>query len=71
VGIGYYQSIERARRATVITLFRGTLFMLAGFLLLPQVLGVRGIWLAVPLAELLTLLLIIGIYLKDSFAVRQ
>ena len=71
VGIGYYQSIERARRATVITLFRGTLFMLAGFLLLPPVLGVRGIWLAVPLAELLTLLLIIGIYLKDSFAVRQ
>ena len=71
VGIGYYQSIERARRATVITLFRGTLFMLAGFLLLPPVLGVRGIWLAVPLAELLTLLLIIGIYLKDSFAVRR
>ena len=71
VGIGYYQSIERARRATVITLFRGTLFMLAGFLLLPPVLGVRGIWLAVPLAELLTLLLIIGIYLKDSFTVRR
>ena len=70
MGIGYYQSIERARRATVITLFRGTLFMLAGFLLLPPVL-VRGIWLAVPLAELLTLLLIIGIYLKDSFAVRR
>lgn len=45
--------------------------MLAGFLLLPPVLGVRGIWLAVPLAELLTLLLIIGIYLKDSFAVRR
>jgi Na+-driven multidrug efflux pump len=45
--------------------------MLAGFLLLPPVLGVRGIWLAVPLAELLTLLLIIGIYLKDSFTVRR
>ena len=71
VGIGYYQSIERARRATVITLFRGTLFMLTGFLLLPPILGIKGIWLAVPLAELLTLLLIIGIYLKDSFAIRR
>ena len=71
IGIGYYQSIERARRATAITLFRGTLFMLTGFLLLPPILGIKGIWLAVPLAELLTLLLIIGIYLKDSFATRR
>ena len=30
IGIGYYQSIERAHRATVITLLRGILFMLPG-----------------------------------------
>lgn len=71
VGIGYYQSIERAQRATAITLLRGVVFMLIGFLGLPPLLGVPGIWLAVPLAELLTLLCIIGIYLKDRFAVRQ
>lgn len=71
VGIGYYQSIERAQRATAITLLRGVVFMLIGFLGLPPLLGVPGIWLAVPLAELLTLLCIFGIYLKDRFAVRQ
>lgn len=71
VGIGYYQSIERAQRATAITLLRGVAFMLIGFLGLPPLLGVPGIWLAVPLAELLTLLCIIAIYLKDRFAVRQ
>lgn len=71
VGIGYYQSIERAQRATAITLLRGVVFMLIGFLGLPPLLGVPGIWLAVPLAELLTLLCIIAIYLKDRFAVRQ
>ena len=71
VGIGYYQSIERAHRATIITLLRGIVFMLAGFILLPRLLGVPGIWLAVPLAELLTLLYIIGIYLKDRFHSRQ
>lgn len=71
VGIGYYQSIERAKRATTITLFRGTIFMLIGFLLLPRLWNVEGIWLAVPLAELLTLLLIIGIYTKDHFLVRR
>lgn len=40
--------------------------MSIGFLLLPLVLGTKGIWLAVPLAELLTLLLIGGIYIKDT-----
>lgn len=67
VGIGYYQSIERARRATIITLLRGVVFMLIGFLVLPRLFGVPGIWLAVPLAELLTFVYIVAIYLKDRF----
>ena len=67
VGIGYYQSIERAHRATIITLLRGVVFMLIGFLALPHFFGVPGIWLAVPLAELLTFLYIVAIYLKDRF----
>lgn len=71
VGISYYQSIEQAKRATIITLLRGVLFMLIGFVLLPSIWGVKGIWLAVPFAELLTLLLIIGIYIKDRLSVRQ
>ena len=71
IGIGYYQSIERGQRATIITLLRGIVFMLIGFFTLPPLLGVKGIWLAVPLAELLTTLYIIGIYLKDRFIVRQ
>lgn len=70
-GIGYYQSIERGKRATIITLLRGVVFMLIGFFALPPILGVPGIWLAVPLAELLTTLYIIGIYLKDRFIVRR
>ena len=66
IGIGYYQSIERAHRATVITLLRGILFMLVGFLVLPILLDVKGIWLAVPLAEELTLLLIGSLYLHEK-----
>ena len=66
IGIGYYQSIERAHRATVITLLRGILFMLVGFLVLPILLDVKGIWLAVPLAEVLTLLLIGSLYLHEK-----
>lgn len=71
IGIGYYQSIERGQRATIITLLRGVVFMLIGFFALPPVLGVPGIWLAVSLAELLTTLYIIGIYFKDRFMVHR
>ena len=71
IGIGYYQSIERGQRATIITLLRGVVFMLIGFFVLPPILGVPGIWLAVPSAELLTTLYIIGIYFKDRFIVRR
>lgn len=71
IGIGYYQSVERGQRATIITLLRGVVFMLIGFLVLPKILGVPGIWLAVPFAELLTMFYIIGIYFKDRFIVRR
>ncbi len=71
IGIGYYQSVERGQRAMIITLLRGVVFMLIGFLVLPKILGVPGIWLAVPFAELLTMLYIIGIYFKDRFIVRR
>lgn len=71
IGIGYYQSIERGQRATIITLLRGVVFMSAGFFALPPVLGVTGIWLAVPFAELLTTLYLTGIYFKDRFKMRR
>ena len=71
IGIGYYQSVERGQRAMIITLLRGVAFMLIGFLVLTKILGVPGIWLAVPFAELLTMLYIIGIYFKDRFIVRR
>lgn len=70
IGIGYYQSIERGQRATIITLLRGVVFMSAGFFMLPPVLGVTGIWLAVPFAELLTTLYLTGIYFKDRIKMR-
>lgn len=52
--IGYYQSVERVKPATIFALFRGVVFLVPCFLLLPQVMEVRGIWLALPLSEVLT-----------------
>lgn len=56
VMIGYLQSIEAAVSATVFTLLRGFVFSIPCFFLLPAALGVPGLWLALPAAELLTLL---------------
>ena len=57
--IGYFQSIEAARLATLFTVLRGIVFTLPSFLLLPLVLGHSGLWLALPAAEATTTLLIL------------
>lgn len=56
---GYLQSVEAARRATAFTLLRGFILAIPSFVLLPAVAGTPGLWLALPLAEALTLLCII------------
>ena len=66
VSIGYFQSVERARYATLITLLRSFILLTACFFGLPLLLGDRGIWLATPLAELLTTLVILVIYLTGK-----
>lgn len=61
--IGYYQSCERAARSIIYMLLRGIVFMVPGFILLPRVLGVTGLWLAIPVSELLTLAVITVAYI--------
>ena len=54
IAVVYFQSVERSRTAMFITFLRGFLFLGLAFWILPQWLGVQGIWLAVPTGELLT-----------------
>jgi len=63
--VGYYQSIEMAKRSTIYTLLRGIIFMVICFLTLPQLLGVKGIWLSVPCSEILTVIVIVCFYIRD------
>ncbi len=57
--IGYYQSVTNASRAIVYTMLRGIIFPLTTFLLLPLFVGVNGLWLAIPAAELATQIIIV------------
>lgn len=66
VSIGYFQSVERDRPAMAITLLRGFILVLLCFWLMPILMGVPGIWLAVPAAETVTLLFVLTIYCRGK-----
>lgn len=63
--IGYYQSIEKAAKATLFTIMRGIVFPVAFFMILPYLAGFHGLWLAVPASELATTLLILLVSFGD------
>ncbi len=63
--IGYYQSVERVRPATVLALFRGFIFLIPSFIFLPKAMGTNGIWLALCLSEMLTTVVIIILYGRE------
>ena len=56
--IGYYQSVEQAARSTLYTIMRGIIYLIPAFIFLPAAIGNDGLWLAIPAAELLTLITI-------------
>lgn len=56
--IGYLQSIEAAKAATVFTLLRGFIFSIPCFIFLPYIVGINGLWLALPCAECATMILL-------------
>jgi len=57
--IGYFQSVTRAGLAMTYTLLRGMIFPVLAFMLLPMMVGTNGLWLAIPAAEVATLLIIV------------
>ena len=63
--IGYYQSCERAVRSIIYMLLRGIVFMVPGFIFLPAMVDVPGLWLAIPVSELLTLIIIASAYMLN------
>lgn len=62
--IGYYQSVEQIKRATIFVFLRGFILLIPCFIMLPMLLGVEGIWLAMPLAEFVTFVIILSSSVK-------
>ena len=56
IGSGFFQSIGKARPSIVLSLTRQVLFLIPLVLLLPLLLGINGIWIAFPIADILAII---------------
>lgn len=63
--VGYYQSVEQVKRASFFVFLRGFALLVPSFIFLPKFLRTEGIWLAMPLAELMTTVIIVMMYYKQ------
>lgn len=61
VASGYFTAIGNPKRSALIALSRGIVWVGIGIVMLPQIFGIKGIWLTVPVAELLTLILSVAL----------
>ena len=63
---GYFTSIGNGTISATISILRSLVFVCATIIILPYFIGVNGIWLAVPIAELLTVFFSVLFYLKKG-----
>lgn len=54
----YFQSIELAKESFIIAFCRGLLFVSICVFILPMFFGINGVWISVPIGELLTLIVV-------------
>ncbi|MGL4970016.1 MAG: MATE family efflux transporter, partial [Cetobacterium sp.] len=62
MNISYLQAMDKALLANIISVCRGVVFMGLGIMILPKFLGVNGIWLTLPFADVLTFILTLIIF---------
>ena len=63
----YFTAIGDAKSSIIISLMRGLIFVAIGIFIYPMVWGLDGIWLAIPIAEIATLLFaIFWVYRKST-----
>lgn len=61
---GMFTALSNGGVSAVLAFSRSFIFMLITMIVLPAILGVNGIWLATPTAELMALAMSIGMFLK-------
>lgn len=64
--IGYFQSVEKPVPSLTFALLRGAIFLIPAFVVMPILIGGKGIWMALSMSELLTSICVIGYYLYNK-----
>ena len=65
----YFTAIGYAKESIIVAICRGLIFIVLGISILPTILGLNGVWLTIPFAEVMTLgvcFIIVKKYLKKS-----
>ena len=55
----YFQSVELAKESFIIAFCRGLLFVSICVFILPIFFGINGVWISVPIGEILTLIVVL------------
>ena len=63
---GYFTAIGNGQVSAIISVLRSLIFVVATITILPKFIGVNGIWLAIPIAELLTIFFSITFYFRKG-----
>ncbi len=67
----YFQSTGRARVATILTLFRQVVWLMPLLLILPEFFGLDGIWMAMPVSDLITSIITVLVLVPDVKRLRS
>lgn len=66
--IGYFQSTEKAKAANWYSALRGIILPVACFLIVPTIWGVTGIWLSVPIADIIVFIIMAVAFVKTHLS---
>lgn len=67
----YYTAIGRAKESAVISMARGLVILLIALCILPQFLGINGVWLVAPVTEIITVAICLVCYSKNHEFVKS
>lgn len=65
IGAAYFQAAGKAKKALMLTLSKQGFFLIPLVLILPQFFGIFGVWVAFPIADVLSTI-VTGIFLKRA-----
>ncbi len=68
--IGYFQSTEKAKAANWYSALRGIILPVACFLIIPKILGVKEVWLSVPIADITVFIIMVVVFVKTHLSAK-